>query len=144
MSPASTWGGPESYADDAYSSPLLKYLLKQIMIQFSAQGACIALLDESIGQMVIQAHIRLRHPTDTTKHFLPPNIPGVSTLRAAKRRITTSLNNGLSHTSASADAPQNYMTEDVEDVSAQQSELFAVGSTYGVGQDVISRAWQKD
>lgn len=151
MSPTSTWGGPESYADDGHSSPLLKYLLKQMMMQFSTQGACIALLDESIGQMVVQAHIRLRHPaaSDNAGHFLPSGAPGASTmsaLRAAKRRITNRLQDGPSNTSPppSSARPNTYSMEDVEDVTPQQSELFAVGSTYAIKQDLIGMAWHKD
>jgi signal transduction histidine kinase len=151
MSPTSTWGGPEPYADDGYSSTLLKYLLKQMMAQFSAQGACIALLDESIGQMVVRVHIRLRHPmtSENAGHFLPHGGPGASTvsaLRAAKRRITARLNDGSSNVSPSSGPtrPNESATEDVEDVTPQQSELFAVGSRYGIRQDLIGMVWQKD
>ena len=41
------WGGPESYADDAYPPSLLKHLVKPTMAQFAAQGACIALFSEA-------------------------------------------------------------------------------------------------
>jgi len=58
--PTSIWGGPESYDDEVSSSSLLKYLLKQMMVQFAAQGACIALYVESIGQMRARLHVRLR------------------------------------------------------------------------------------
>src|SRR6266576_5045048 len=58
--PTSIWGGPESdNADETYPLSLLKYFLRQMILQFDAQGACIALFDESVGQMRIQAHVRL-------------------------------------------------------------------------------------
>src|SRR6266571_9379335 len=58
--PTSVWGGPESdNTDETYPLSLLKYFLRQMMLQFGAHGACIAVFDESIGQMQIQAHIRL-------------------------------------------------------------------------------------
>ena len=57
---ASTWGDPEINADESYPSALLRHLLGQMIVQFVAHGACIALLDESIDQMRIQAHVRLR------------------------------------------------------------------------------------
>src|SRR5579863_10405788 len=56
----STWGEPEAYADESYLLPLLKQLLKQMMTQFSAQGGCVALYDESLGRMRIRLHIRAR------------------------------------------------------------------------------------
>src|SRR5881275_363718 len=55
------WGGPESYADDAYPASLLKHLLKPMMAQFAAQGACIALLYDKLGQMRVRLHVRARH-----------------------------------------------------------------------------------
>src|SRR5437660_11331482 len=55
------WGGPESYIDDAYPPSLLKHLLKPMMAQFAAHGACIALFDEKLGQMRVRLHVRVRH-----------------------------------------------------------------------------------
>ncbi|MBV8823247.1 MAG: hypothetical protein JO123_10695, partial [Ktedonobacteraceae bacterium] len=60
MSHSPSWGNPEGYDDISYPLPLLKYLLKQLMTQFGAQGACIALYDASIGQMRVQLHLRMR------------------------------------------------------------------------------------
>src|SRR5215469_9808503 len=69
--PTSIWGGPESdNADETYPLSLLKYFLRQMILQFGAQGACIALSDESTGQMRIQAHVRLSN-TPITAPTLP-------------------------------------------------------------------------
>ena len=129
---ASTWGEPELHADESYPSSLLKYLLGQMIIQFAAHGACIALLDESIDQMRIQAHIRLRN-----LNTQPSAID-----KAPRRRLTLHLENGLSssigrtrHTEAQEDG--------LEDVSLLQSDLFAPGSTYAIGQDLIGYTWLK-
>ena len=55
-----TWGEPELHSDETLPLSLLKRLLEEIMRQFGTQGACIALLDESIGQMVLHLHVGLR------------------------------------------------------------------------------------
>ena len=60
MSSVSTWDGPQLFVDEEYPPELLKYLLREMMIQFSAQGACIALLDESNTRMRVRLHVRLR------------------------------------------------------------------------------------
>ncbi len=58
--PNATWGDPEPRADEAYSPALLRQFLQQMMGQFTASGVCIALFDESTGQMVIRMHVRAR------------------------------------------------------------------------------------
>ena len=66
--PNATWGDPESRADEAYSPALLRQLLQQMMRQFAASGACIALFDESIGQMVVRMHVRARGTDSAPAH----------------------------------------------------------------------------
>lgn len=134
----SIWGGPEPYADDAYPSSLLKYLLKQMMRQFCAQGACFALYDESLMQMRIRLHVRL-HRTTT------PKLPEMSSaqLRAiqGKRTPTNPLTDPF--------LPKGYLhsgseKEELVEISAQQSELFAPGTLYAKGHDMIGVAWEKN
>src|SRR5260370_19931438 len=93
----SIWGGPESYADDAYPSSLLRHLLKQMMSHFAAQGACIALLDENIGQNIGQMRIRMHlcsrniyppHATGKLPVYENAKLPG---LRLPGRRVTAHL-----------------------------------------------------
>jgi signal transduction histidine kinase len=140
MSSTSTWSGPESYADDGYPASLLKYLLQQMMAQFAAQGACLALLDESVGQMRILAHIRQRGlPSSHAPLALPGTGPG-----GMRRRMTVHLEHDGA---ASPNRRQRSVLpslDDLEDVTPQQSSLFAVDSTYPKGQDVIGFAWQKN
>ncbi|MBV9711925.1 MAG: GAF domain-containing protein [Ktedonobacteraceae bacterium] len=129
---ASTWGGPELHADESYPSSLLRHLLGQLIVQFAAHGACIALLDESIDQMKIQAHVRLHSA----------NMQAQAADRMPKRRLTIHLENGISSLSG-----RNRNTElqgdELEDVSPLQSDLFAPGSTYTIGQDLIGYTWLK-
>jgi signal transduction histidine kinase len=133
----STWEGPESNADETHPSPLLKHLLRQMMVQFAAHGACIALPDERIDQMRVKLHLRAR-----SINALPsPASPGQGALRSARRRMTVYLE------SDSAAAVRHYPgpspVEEVDEILPQQSELFAVGSTYARGQDLIGLAWLK-
>ena len=62
MSSASTWEEPQLFVDEEYPPDLLKYLLKHMMTQFNAQGACIALYDEGRKRMRVRLHVRLRTP----------------------------------------------------------------------------------
>jgi signal transduction histidine kinase len=134
----SIWGGPESYADDAYPAALLKNLLKQMMWQFSAEGACFARLDESVSQMRICLHVRMQRS-------MPPELPAMSSaqLRSMQgRRTPTSplsdpfLSNG--------DQLPGVENEELQELSAQQSDLFAPGTLYAIGQDLIGMAWEKN
>ncbi len=129
---ASTWGEPELHADESYPSSLLRHLLGQMIIQFAAHGACIALLDESIDQMRILAHVRLRS--------LNMQVP--STDRAPRRRLTLHLENGISSTMGRTRHTES-QGDELEDVSPLQSDLFAPGSTYAIGQDLIGHTWLK-
>jgi signal transduction histidine kinase len=128
----STWGGPELHADESYPSSLLRHLLGQMIIQFGAHGACIALLDDSIDQMKIHAHIRLRSV----------NIQTPATEKAPRRRLTLHLENGISSSLARTrhTEPQG---DELDDVSPLQSDLFSPGTTYPIGQDLIGHTWLK-
>ncbi len=145
----STWGEPEPFADETYPPALLKYFLKQMMVQCSADGACMALYDESSNQMKIQAHIRLRHLAqmpDTASlatQSQTNSLSSTSEMRLRQgRRTTINLLQDLqqSHsTHASA-----HTSEEIEDVTPQQSGLFAVGTSYPLGHDLIGYIWQKN
>src|SRR5690349_16488861 len=55
------WGEPEPHTTvEKYPLSLLKKLLQEMIKQFGATGGCIALYDESVSQMVIRLHMRLR------------------------------------------------------------------------------------
>ena len=154
--PASIWGGPESNADETYPVNLLTYLLKQMMLQFSAQGACIALHDERIGQMRIQAHIRSKNARIMAQPLQPsqpsgPNIPSNARRSTAKLeseeqelvQMSPTLHLPVANTGRSRPLTEP-PTDEVEDVDPQQSELFAVGSAYPIGYDLIGYTWHKN
>ena len=150
--PTSVWGGLESdNADETYPLSLLKYFLRQMILQFGAQGACLALSDESIGQMRIQAHVRLCH-TEVPAPTIPMRRLDHNSydVRRQGGRVTVNL---LHHTNSSAFArsegaqpvhaavPQ---TVEIEDVSPEQCELFSVGTSYPRGRDLIGHTWHKN
>lgn len=159
----STWGEPEAYADESYLLPLLKQLLKQMMTQFSAQGGCVALYDESLGRMRIRLHIRarasqgaaklpsrrmtVRLETDTSTSQSLPTPPPSSPLPSPIPQfvpIPPPFGQIRSNSTPSQQLPHLSVAEEVDDVLHHQSELFAVGSTYPLNVDLIGRVWSKN
>src|SRR5579859_2633218 len=63
-----TWGELDASAYKMYPANLLKYLLYQMMTQFSANGACLALYNEGKKQMEVQLHVRLRNAASLPLH----------------------------------------------------------------------------
>ncbi|WP_052887429.1 hypothetical protein [Thermogemmatispora carboxidivorans] len=59
--PTAIWGELEPERNEAYPLATLKQLVHQMMVHFAAQGACLALYDALLGQMVIRLHVRLRN-----------------------------------------------------------------------------------
>ncbi|GHO74793.1 hypothetical protein KSD_25640 [Ktedonobacter sp. SOSP1-85] len=139
MTSASTWGNSEFHSETTFSASLIRKLLQQMMVQFNAHGACIALFDESENQMCITCHIRVRNVASLASGQLLE--PGVANMRVPRRRVTLQLQRDESeepHRGEEFDLPE------VEDVTPQQSELFAVGECYTRGQDAIGRVWQRN
>ncbi|HEX3640571.1 MAG TPA: hypothetical protein VHV10_04720, partial [Ktedonobacteraceae bacterium] len=133
--PTSIWGGPESdNADETYPLSLLKYFLRQMILQFGAQGACLALSDESIGQMRIQAHVRLCN-TEVPAPTIPMRRLDHNSYDVKRQggRVTVNLlhHDANSHAFARSKEAQPVhaavpQTVEIEDVSPEQCELFSV------------------
>lgn len=163
---ASTWGGPEPAVNESYTSASLKQLLKQMMTRFGAQGACIALHDESVGQMRIQEHVRWRGikiPVPTTANPTANHAEADTVVTPRLRIATQPSKNTLT---SFADTPPSVpvparpavpafaparlhatgqtISDELADVTPQQCELFAVGTPYPLGQDLIGYAWHKN
>ncbi len=157
---ASTWEGPQFYVDEVYPPSLLKYLLKHMMTQFAAQGACIALYDESIHQMRIRLHVRTRsaaNMVNTGVNGIRPRRTTASLGDDTQSSFPTSLQTGplpspAEHLgslhqyspSSSQSLPPLTPPEELDEISRQQCELFAVGTTYPSGVDLIGTAWAKN
>src|SRR2546430_9833023 len=69
-----TWGEPEPQIEEQYPLSLIKTLLQQMMRQFGANGAVIALYDEVIGQMAVRLHIR-SHNNGSNQAFIHSGVP---------------------------------------------------------------------
>lgn len=150
----STWGESDSFAEETYPVTLLTSLLKQMMLRFGAHGACIALHDETIGQMRVQVHIRLKNTSVPPVAF---DLVGVNDAagkesQAANQYVTGPLDlDDDDETRRMAALPAKRRTrplvsstDDIEHVTCEQSELFCVSTAYPLGQDLIGYAWQKN
>ncbi|MDQ6660073.1 MAG: ATP-binding protein, partial [Chloroflexota bacterium] len=138
MSNGAIWEEPVARSDERYPSALLKYLLHQMMVQFAAQGACIALYNEQLGTLQVQAHVRIHSQNSTVisrnggEHTLSNSLlrtatdlaPEVSALLKKKVKLTS--------------AP----LEELEDVFPVQSGLFPIGTSYAFGQDLVGSVWE--
>src|SRR5437588_3514901 len=91
------WGEPESQSDELHPSLLLKQLLQQMMVQFGATGACIALYNESINRVEIRLDVRIQG-SNTTPPVTHSGGTGTGTdaVNAPNPYITTPLGAGPS------------------------------------------------
>jgi len=153
---ASTWDGPQLYIDEVYPPALLKHLLNHMMMHFAAQGACIALLDETSQQMRVRLHVRSRSSANmvTTR--------GVSGVRAHRtvhleQDTPTQMSPRMGQTGPLPGPIQQYSPaltkqplpsltppEELDEIPPEQSELFAVGTSYPRGWDLVGIAWAKN
>ncbi len=139
------WGEPESQSDELHPSLLLKQLLQQMMVQFGATGACIALYNESINRMEIRLHVRV-HSSNTTPPVTPSGGTGTDGVNASNPYATTPLGTDPS-TSALVRlkrASQGSSPDELEEVTPQKSDLFPVGTAYPNEKDLIGYVWQKN
>lgn len=140
--PGAIWGELDTSTYKMYPTNLLKYLLYQMMTQFSANGACLALYSESKQQMEVQLHVRLRTLSASPLHNGSHN----EEERVFRRRPTIDLNL-VEHSPllSPSPSPKNkrlmQVLLELEDVSPQQSELFPVGACYPIRQDLIGYTW---
>ncbi len=141
------WGESETRSDENYPLSLLKNLLQQMMEQFTAQGACLALYDENIRQMVIRLHLRahISSPSSAANN----NIEDIVTVPLNPRKapgITRPLN-----PSASALGRMRRLSKPLpplDPVTLQplpsHTTLFSLGEAYTFGQGLIGTTWRKN
>ncbi len=150
---ASTWDGPQLYIDEVYPPALLKHLLKHMMTHFVAQGACIALFDETSQQMRVRLHVRAR----SSANMVPArSMSALRTRRTVHLEQDTPVQmspylgpNSVSlgpQQSPSSTQPLPPLTppEELDEIPPEQSELFSVGTSYPKGWDLIGTAWAKN
>ena len=134
------WGESKSPSEETYPLSLLKQLLRQMMEQFHAVGACLALYNESSRQMEIQLHLRLRNATTLTSSN------GTEIAHQSQKHSTVPL--ALDPSSSALEQwkrPSQALTEeDIEDISVQTGSFFPVGESYPRGHDLIGYVWHKN
>ncbi len=146
----SIWGDPEphgneSHGNDYYPVALLRYFLQQMIQQCGAQGGCIALYDESIRQMRIQLHLRMSSPlsfvADNFEHRSQNNhhvtLHPLNDKHSSPFQVLPPLPRTPSQSLRTSE-------DEFEEVTGEQSELFAVGTCYPSGRDLIGYTWQKN
>src|SRR5215470_8852330 len=119
----STWGEPEPSTDEIYPPALLKHFLNQMMVQFGADGACMALFDENINQMKIQAHMRLRSlppPSDPPKQTTPSQTNHMTLKSGIHPRQGRRTTINLLQDPQQARSNQAHSSEEIEDVISQE------------------------
>src|SRR5579859_1380572 len=135
-----TWGEQESHTiDENYPLSLLKKLLQEMIRQFGASGGCIALYDESISQMVIRLHMRLRSAAPA---LASSSIAGEDA-SSFRRRVTID----LADPSSSGSGRLRHISQPLETdpiLSLETSSFFPVGAAYPFGQDLIGYTWRKN
>ncbi len=138
------WGESDFQAGEAFSPSLLRHLLHQMIVQFAANGGILALFNENLGQMEICLHLRMRK--NTTPPSASQHGPQNENSRVPNRLTTVPLgpDSSTSALERLIRPAQAVSSDDLEDVSPQQSSLFPVGNTYPLGQDIIGYVWGKN
>ena len=134
------WGEPEPHTTaEVYPLSLLKKLLQEMIRQFGASGGCMALYDESINQMVIRLHMRLRSLTPT------PNGSYTAGEETAPFRhpITIDLADQPSSTPGKLRRISQPLSSDMLS-PPERSSLFPIGTAYPYGQDLIGYTWRRN
>ena len=134
------WGEPEPHTTvEKYPLSLLKKLLQEMIKQFGATGGCIALYDESVSQMVIRLHMRLRSAVPA---LVGSNSASTDT-PPYRQRVTVDLANPSSSTMGRMKRLSQPLDTDPI-LPLEKSALFPVGTAYPYGQDLIGYTWRKN
>ncbi|HEU5377557.1 MAG TPA: ATP-binding protein [Ktedonobacteraceae bacterium] len=135
------WGDPKPTSDEQYPLKLLKGLLQDMLKQVPAYGACLALYDEGINQMVVRLHLRrCDRGEGTDEHFLEQN-------NFMARSLRHNTNKLVERSPALPEIPKSPVIGEgcFENIypSCEQA-LFPPGCTYALGQDLIGATWHQD
>lgn len=133
------WGESETQSDESYPLSLLNSLLQQMMEQFMAQGACLALYDENIRQMVIRRHIRAKSAGSSPS---PTDIENIDTILISRRKASGSASSVSSTTGRMRRLSRPLPS--LEPVAASRAALFPLGEAYAIRQGLIGVAWHKN
>ena len=133
------WGESETQSDESYPLSLLNSLLQQMMEQFMAQGACLALYDENIRQMVIRRHFRAKSNNPAP---LQTDIENIATI-PMNRRTTPGIANAATSSTGRLRRLSRPLPS-LEPVATSRAALFPLGEAYAYRQGLIGTAWYKN
>src|SRR5579859_5140839 len=133
------WGESETQSDESYPLSLLNSLLQQMMEQFAAQGACLALYDENIRQMVIRRHFRAKNNHQTPAQI---DIENIATVPMNRRKVPGFTNEATSSTGRMRRLSRPLPS--LEPVATSRALLFPLGEAYAYRQALIGTAWYKN
>lgn len=137
------WGESETQSDESYPLSLLNSLLQQMMEQYAAQGACLALYDENIRQMVIRRHFRAKSNPPA-----PAPAPGVvetiDTIPMNRRATPGTGTSGALTSSTGRMRRLSRPLPSLEPVATARAALFPLGEAYAYRQGLIGTAWAKN
>lgn len=131
------WGDPKPTSDEQYPLKLLKGLLQDMLKTTSAYGACIALYDESINQMVVRLHVRRVLPGEKADELCleAGSAPARSPLRRNSMKLADKPPTPFPETPLSGEARFALVT------TSRETALFPPGHAYPLGQDLIGATW---
>lgn len=136
------WGNPKPTSDEHYPLKLLKGLLLDVLKQVPAYGACLALYDESINQMVIRLHMRCNESARLEGE------PGLNAnngqTHLSQLRNTTKLIEKPSLFSDNLQSSTHTNECFVTVFADRESGLFPVGNSYPLGVDMIGVTWRNN
>ncbi|HEY3993879.1 MAG TPA: ATP-binding protein [Ktedonobacteraceae bacterium] len=130
------WGDPKPTSDEQYPLKLLKGLLQDMLKSVSAYGACIALYDEGINQMVVRLHMRRVLPGDRVDelHLESGNVPARPPLRRSSMKL---VDRPMPEVPKSSDGEGRFAVV----TTTRETALFPPGSAYAPGKDLIGATW---
>src|SRR5579859_7972844 len=135
------WGESETQSDESYPLSLLNSLLQQMMEQFAAQGACLALYDENIRQMVIRRHFRAKSNPPAPA---PVDIESIDTIPMNRRKTPGTGTTGALSSSTGRRRRLSRPLPSLEPVATSRAALFPLGEAYTYRQGLIGTAWSKN
>lgn len=133
------WRDPKPTSNDHYPLKLLRGLLLDMLEQVPAYGACLALYDESINQMVVRLHIR----RDESGEVNGESTNSVQAYSAQGRNTGHLPNKPMPHPGFSDNQP--YKVDPLCPRGEQrETNLFLPGSSYTSGTDMIGVTWRNN
>jgi signal transduction histidine kinase len=144
------WGDPKTISDERYPIKLLKTLLQDVLREVPAYGACLAIYDESVNQMVIRLHMRRSDDSENEEEISlePTNQQIQQTTRSPLRRNTMKLADKITPIPAAPKGqPSGSGSGSGEErfavvTSTRQDALFPPGSLYPFGKDLVGVTWR--